>query len=220
MSPSDAAADPAVEEVFDVLAGLGELRARRMFGGIGLYCDDVFFALIAEGVLYFKVDEQTVAAFEARGAAPFNPFDDPAPASIGYFEVPVEIQERRDDFLEWARDALAAAKRRDEKKKPRKKKKRAPRDSSKRPIKSLLNLGPKSSAWLTDVGILTRADLERVGSVGAYRAVVEAGHAASVLLLYALEGALLDLRWDRLSDAIKRNLRERAASSATRRRKS
>jgi DNA transformation protein len=41
-------------ELLHDLASLGALRARRMFGGIRIYCDDVFFALIWEGILYFK----------------------------------------------------------------------------------------------------------------------------------------------------------------------
>ena len=68
--------DPYVEELFQRLARLGELTARRMFGAIGLYADGVFFGLIDEGVLYFKVDDETVGAFRARGAGPFRPFKD------------------------------------------------------------------------------------------------------------------------------------------------
>jgi len=79
-----------------------------------------------------------------------------------------------------------------------------------RSIESLRNLGPKSAAWLAEVEIHTLADLQRVGSVGAYRAVAQAGLSTSLLLLYALEGALLDVRWDRLPDVIKAELGKRA----------
>ena len=159
--------------------------------------------------MYFKVDEETVGAYRARGAGPFRPFKDrPEEAMHGYHEVPESVLERDGELLEWARAALGAARRRDATKKAKPAKK--PRAARPIPIGKLLNLGPKSAAWLRDVGVTTRADLERLGSVRAFRKVVEAGHTSSLNLLYALEGALLDLRWDRLSEEIRANLRARA----------
>ena len=52
--------------VLDQLAGLGELRPRRMFGGVGLYCGDAFFGLMDDGVLYLKVDDTTRARYTRR----------------------------------------------------------------------------------------------------------------------------------------------------------
>jgi hypothetical protein len=43
----------------ELLAPLGEVRAKRMFGGYGLYVDDVFIAIVSGDALYMKVDEQT-----------------------------------------------------------------------------------------------------------------------------------------------------------------
>jgi DNA transformation protein len=43
--------------VLEQLAGLGGVSSRRMFGGAGLYCDEFFFALIADDVLYLRVDD-------------------------------------------------------------------------------------------------------------------------------------------------------------------
>ena len=128
----------------------------------------------------------------------------------GYYEVPEGVLERDGELLDWARAAVGAARRRDARKKPKTKKARSARRRSEVPLGHLKNLGPKSVAWLGDVGITSRADLERLGSVGAFRKIVEAGHTTSLNLLYALEGALLDLRHDRLSNALKENLRARA----------
>jgi DNA transformation protein len=201
--------DPELEELFERLARLGELSARRMFGAIGLYADGVFFGLIDEGVLYFKVDEETVGAYRARGAQPFRPFKDrPEEAMLGYHGVPESVLERDGELFEWARAALGAARRRDATKKA--KPARKARKARPIPVGQLPNLGPKSAAWLRDVGVTTRAELERLGSVRAFRKVIEAGHPSSLNLLYALEGALLDLRWDRLSEEIRANLRQRA----------
>ncbi len=203
----------ALEELLARLAPLGELGARRMFGGVGLYCDGVFFGLIDGGVPFFRVDEGSREAYRAAGSAPFQPFAD-KPSMENYYEVPLGVLEREQALLEWARRALSAARARDASKTPGRRGKRAKTRSTRAvpadvPVAKLLNLGPKSAGWLRAVGIRTRADLERVGAVEAYRRVVEAGHETSLNLLYALEGALLDLRWDRLPDVVKRNLRER-----------
>lgn len=74
-------------------------------------------------------------------------------------------------------------------------------------ISRLRNLGPRSEAWLNAVGIKTRAELEEVGSVVAYRWVVEHGFAPSLNLLYALEGALRDVHWAELDAEVKDRLR-------------
>src|SRR5260370_1147633 len=52
------------------------VRARSMFGGVGIYAGELFFALIADDTLYFKVDESNRADFEARRMVPFRPHGD------------------------------------------------------------------------------------------------------------------------------------------------
>ncbi len=70
------------------------------------------------------------------------------------------------------------------------------------------NIGEKSSAWLAAVGIHSEDDLAAVGSVEAYRRVKAAfPDRASLNLLYALEGALLGLRWNELPLEIKDELK-------------
>lgn len=64
---------------------------------------------------------------------------------------------------------------------------------------NLKNLGKTSTQWLHAVGIHSATDLRRLGSVGAYRAVRARGFRASKVLLYAIEGALLDVHWNELS---------------------
>ena len=62
----------------------------------------------------------------------------------------------------------------------------------------LRNLGKTSAQWLHAVGIHTASDLRRLGAVDAYRAVKTRGFRASKVLLYAIEGALLDMHWNDL----------------------
>jgi len=122
--------DPYVDELLERMEPLGALRARRMFGGWGIYCGGVFFALVADGVLYFKVDEHNLAHYERAGMARFTPFEGRGGSSLGYYEVPLEVLERPAPLVEWARKALDAARRRDTAKSATK---RARARSSKKP---------------------------------------------------------------------------------------
>lgn len=70
----------------------------------------------------------------------------------------------------------------------------------------LKNLGPVSREWLQAVGIHSRADLEAVGALEAYRLVRLHGFNASLNLLYALEAALRDVHWTALPAETKRQL--------------
>ena len=96
--------------VVDQLADLGAVTSRKMFGGAGLYCDDLFFGLIARDQLYLKVDDQTRSAFEGEGCIPFQPFPD-KPSTMQYYSVPVHVLESAPELVEWARRAVAVARR-------------------------------------------------------------------------------------------------------------
>jgi DNA transformation protein len=87
-----------------------QLRARRMFGAVGLYAGDLFFALISDDTLYFKTDDSTRAAFEERGMSAFHPFGD-ARASMHYHQLPDDLLEDADALRPWVEDALASARR-------------------------------------------------------------------------------------------------------------
>jgi len=104
--------------VLDQLAGLGELRSRMMFGEYGLYCDDLFFALVADESLWLKVDDGNRPRFEARGMEPFSPGDPPTP--MRYYEVPLDVLEDPLQLREWADESIRVAARTPKRKKRRK----------------------------------------------------------------------------------------------------
>ena len=86
------------------------LRARSMFGGVGLYAGDLFFALMDDDVLYFKVDDHTRARFEELGMRPFRPEGDGGQV-MQYFEVPAHVLEDAEALAPWATDAVEVARR-------------------------------------------------------------------------------------------------------------
>ena len=81
-----------VDHVCDLLAPLGEVHSRAMFGGHGIYIDRVFCAIVAYDTLYFKVDDGNRADFEALGYGPFKPFEDKGMV-MSYYEVPADVIE-------------------------------------------------------------------------------------------------------------------------------
>ena len=106
-----AVTDSFVTLVLEQLDPLGPIVSKRMFGGVGLYAGDLFFALIAGDVLYLKADESTRDAREKAGARPFQPFPD-RPKGKGrmqYYSVPAAILEDAEALLAWAKAAVAIA---------------------------------------------------------------------------------------------------------------
>ena len=101
--------DEFVSHCLELLAPLGAVRARRMFGGHGLYCDDLFFALTADERLYLKVDALTQPTFAAAGCEPFVYDAKGRSTSMGYWSVPAEAMDSPALMQPWARQALAAA---------------------------------------------------------------------------------------------------------------
>jgi DNA transformation protein len=89
---------------------LGDVAARAMFGGIGLYKRDLFFGIVAGDYLYLKVDDQNRAAFEKAGMPPFKPFEDRS-GTMKYYRVPVEVLESASELTRWAKASLAVAER-------------------------------------------------------------------------------------------------------------
>ena len=67
------------------------------------------------------------------------------------------------------------------------------------PLK-LRNIGPKSAAWLRQVGLRTPEDLAAAGPVEAFMRVKRAGFKPSLNLLYALEGALIGCHWQQVPE--------------------
>ena len=68
------------------------------------------------------------------------------------------------------------------------------------------NVGPKSAAWLRQVGVRTQDDLNRLGPVEAFMKVKRAGFRPSLNLLYSLAGAIENCHWADLPDERKKEL--------------
>ncbi len=90
-----------IDYLLDQLDGLGDISVRRMFGGAGLYLDGVFFAIVADDLLYFKVDDSNLPDYLSAGMARFH--------TLRYYEVPAEVIEDREALRQWAEKAVDVA---------------------------------------------------------------------------------------------------------------
>jgi DNA transformation protein len=98
-----------VQYVLEQLERTGRVTSRRMFGAVGLYCDGVFFGVIGEDALYFKVGDATRADYESRGMQPFRPYADRPEVSMTYFTVPADVLDDSEELVAWAKRSVAIA---------------------------------------------------------------------------------------------------------------
>lgn len=105
-----AIADSFIEHAKELFAPFGDIRVRKMFGAAGVYCDELFFAVMDDEAVYFKVDDTSRAAFEARGLRPFT-FEtkEGATAVMSYYSAPDDIFDDEDELKRWTTLALDAA---------------------------------------------------------------------------------------------------------------
>jgi len=100
-----------MDEAFiqDLFAPFGAVRIRRMFGGLGIYGEDVMFALVADGELYLKADAEAAGRFRAAGSQPFVYEKRGRTMALSYWRLPEMALDDPDELERWARLAHAAA---------------------------------------------------------------------------------------------------------------
>jgi DNA transformation protein len=117
----------SIDHARELFAPFGDIRVRKMFGGAGVYCDDLFFAIMDDEAIYLKVDDETRKEFKKRGLAPFSyeMKEGVRTEMTGYFAAPEDIFDDEDELKRWTTLALDAASRAAKFKKKKAKKKAA-----------------------------------------------------------------------------------------------
>jgi len=105
--PDMAVSESYREFVLEQLGRVTPVTGKSMFGGVGIYAQGLFFALIAEDRLYFKVDDTTRPEFERLGMEPFRPFGEDS--AMGYYEVPADVVEDSVQLAAWMKKAIDVA---------------------------------------------------------------------------------------------------------------
>lgn len=121
-----------VEHALELMTGLGDVRARRMFGGHGIFHGGIMFALVVDDVLYLKANGASRDAFVSRGLRPFSYAARGKTVSLQYYETPAEAWDDAAEMLQWARLALDAARQAATNRPPRKRSQPSPSARRKR----------------------------------------------------------------------------------------
>ena len=91
--------------VLDLFSEWGNVTARKMFGGAGLYRYGKMFGLIAGDVAYLKVDDSNRDVFIQAGSSPFKPYPDKKTV-MPYYEIPPGVLEEPEELIKWAKLSL------------------------------------------------------------------------------------------------------------------
>jgi DNA transformation protein len=104
--------DSFAEFLREQLAPLGRISMRRMFGKTGVFCDGVMLGMVTDNTFYVRVDDQNRATFkEAEAYPPLNYEKKGATIDLAFWRVPERLMDEPDELVDWARAALAAARR-------------------------------------------------------------------------------------------------------------
>jgi DNA transformation protein and related proteins len=106
------ASDSFAEFLRGHLAPLGRVTMRRMFGKTGVFCSGLMLGMVADNMLYFRVDDGNRSAFkEAESAPPLNYRKQGFTIDLSFWRVPERLFDEPDELVAWARIALEAASR-------------------------------------------------------------------------------------------------------------
>lgn len=91
------------DQLIEKLQSSGAIRAKKMFGGYGLFHDSKMFGLISsEGQVYFKVTEENRSRYENVGAEKYG--------KMPYYSVSQKIIDDPNSLQEWAQEAIEVSK--------------------------------------------------------------------------------------------------------------
>ncbi|TGQ95298.1 TfoX family protein [Mesorhizobium sp. M8A.F.Ca.ET.208.01.1.1] len=101
------------ERIAELFEGLGPVSIRKLFGGKGIYFDDVIIAVVIRGELMLKADEQSVPDFEAAGCRQwtYTGTRHGKLVAMPYWSIPDSAFDDPDEMAVWARRAYGAGRR-------------------------------------------------------------------------------------------------------------
>ena len=113
------ASDSFAEFLREQLAPLGPISLRRMFGKTGVFCGGAMLGMVTDNTLYFRVDDHNREIFqEAASSPPLNYEKGGVLIDLAFWRVPERLFDEPEELVDWARAALAAARRVAAKRKP------------------------------------------------------------------------------------------------------
>jgi DNA transformation protein and related proteins len=99
-----------VDYVLDLLSPFGNIRSKRMFSGYGIHKDNIFFALIVDDIVYFKISEEDRSTYKSFGSQPLSfTKKNGQVITMNYWQVPMDILEDQNKLMSLFQRAFNAA---------------------------------------------------------------------------------------------------------------
>ena len=98
-----------VSYVVEFMQSIGPVRAKGMFGGHGIFLEELMFGLISDNILYLKADKETENEFKAKGLEAFTYKKKGKEFKMSYYQAPEEALEDGEEMNSWANKAYSAA---------------------------------------------------------------------------------------------------------------
>ena len=105
--------------IVDLLDAFGSVEVKRMFGGFGIFHQDLMIGLVSDGAFYLKADAQSKSHYEDEGLTRFSYFKKDRECFLSYYLAPEKFFEDSDESVRWATLAYNSALRAANKKVPK-----------------------------------------------------------------------------------------------------
>lgn len=98
-----------VSYVVELMQSIGPVGAKSMFGGHGIFLEELMFGLVSDSILYLKVDKETENEFNAKGLEAFTYNKKGKEFKMSYHQAPDEVFDDGEKMNCWANKAYCAA---------------------------------------------------------------------------------------------------------------
>ena len=98
-----------LDHVLDLLYEEEGITYKRMFGGFGLFKNEIPVALILKSEVYMKVNDFNRDDYVKAGSMPFSYFRNGKEIKLSNWLLPGEIMETEQLFVEWFNKSYEAA---------------------------------------------------------------------------------------------------------------
>lgn len=186
-----------IKDSMKLFEPLGKIKSHSMFGGYGIFADEIMFAMVANGLLHIRADKDTTKHFKQQGFRPYIYKKRGRPVVTKYFTITEELWKEQKTILQLALKSLAVAK-----------EERAAKSAAKPTrLRDLPNLRITIERMLKKAGIDSIERLSESGSVNAFNAIRETYACdVSIELLLSLEGAISGIHWSVIQDKRRKEL--------------
>ena len=178
---------------------IGKIKSRSMFGGFGIFANDIMFALVINNKLHIRDERNEFLDYETQNMKPYVYKKSGFPVITKYYAIPECLWETPDKLLSMAQKSFMQVQQ----------KKHEQVTAKPERLKDLPNLRLATERMLKKAGINSVNQLEKEGAINAYKAI-QSSHSSNISLelLWSLEGAIEGTHWSVIPESRRQELIE------------